>query len=181
MIAILPHGSKVALLSTEPIPNNECCIEEIAWGLSNIYRFGGMGVTVAQHSWFTSYVGLGSSYAKLMHDIHETAVTDLSTPVKEALNHLSGGKWLELESINATKFRRRYGLPAVLPSCVKEADLLAARVEITMFSPEVQRAYRSRDLEPLNHPEYQINHIWSPEESYKNFMARYNEVGGGIP
>lgn len=182
MIVTLSHGSRIALLSSHPIPLEDCKIEELAWNLANIYRFGGTSISVAQHSCLVSQIGEGSSYAKLMHDIHEAAVGDISTPVKQALDHLSGGKWSELELINAAKFRRRYGLPVHLPSCVKDADRLGAQIEVgSLFSPEVQRAYRSRGLEPVYHPVHQITHIWTPEESYRNFLDRYREVGGGIP
>jgi uncharacterized protein len=103
-------------------------IEEIAHALSNLCRFTGHVhnfYSVAQHSVLVSLqVPPAHAKAGLLHDAHEAYVNDISAPLKMLLPDYRG-----IEQSVEAALRRQFDVPALMPACVKTADLVALNTE----------------------------------------------------
>jgi hypothetical protein len=121
-------------------------IEDIAHHLSLINRFTGATsrpYSVAEHSLLCCEIAAraGASpvvqLAALMHDAHETYVTDLSSPAKIAVNgySMAGGgipAWNLFENEHARAVHKHFGLLTVFAShraFIREVDLQALATE----------------------------------------------------
>lgn len=118
-------GRYADLLDPQP---HHIDIGDIAHALANLCRFGGHTrefYSVAQHSVLASrIVPREHALTALLHDATEAYVGDMVLPLKDLL---PGYRLLE-----ASVWRRiaaHYGLPIVLPGCVKRADLVLLATE----------------------------------------------------
>lgn len=154
-------------------------IDEVAWCLSNMNRCGGhLGqYSVGQHSCLVCDM-LGGSFNGLGHDFHETIVTDVPTPLKNALNLLGNNIWRNLEYEIAKKVRLHWGMTNPMPPSVKAADAQAFRIEIaSLASNSAKSSYMSQGIEPLYGTQWHIHDVWSPDRTYDEIMDRFNKYG----
>lgn len=138
---IVATGSKIQIASGEywdfenpQISSSNIDIETIAHSLSNICRFTGhvrKFYSVAQHSVLCSLVNPSDNgFAKLMHDIADSKIGDVSSPLKRMLPD-----YQRIETNNEVVMLRRFDLPTIwisdstnaieipnLPPCVKQVD-----------------------------------------------------------
>lgn len=124
-------------------------IHDIAQGLSNICRFNGQCkkfYSVAQHSLLVSRI-VPEEFALLglMHDAAEAYVGDVTAPLKRLLPDY---KVIEARVHDA--IFARYELPAQLPACIKEADLIALATEQRDLMPPHDDEWASiKNVKPL--------------------------------
>lgn len=150
-------------------------LEDIAWGLSNICRFGGHTrrfYSVAQHSVLVSYnVPPHLRLVGLLHDAAEAYVGDVVGPLKQLLPDY---KRIELRVETAIATRFRFTLP--LAPEVKAADLRLLRTEQRDLTSGAGDVWKSCDAyEPLEHAIEPM----PPEFAYAWFLQRYNEIAAG--
>lgn len=150
----LSSGEKFWPLDPRP---GDIDIEDIAFALSNICRFGGHCefYSVAQHSVLVSRIveaetgDLSLAFHGLMHDAAEAYLGDLIRPIK----HWSGD-WAEaykkIEARLEKVIAQVFDLPYPMPDAVKRADDIAGATEARdlMGDPEWARV-QSLGLEPL--------------------------------
>lgn len=104
------------------------CLRDIAHSLAHLCRFTGHTkrfYSVAEHSlWVSQCVPDMHALSGLLHDATEAYLGDVSTPLKSLLPDY---KLMEqrLWHVIADK----YGVPRVLPDCVKQMDLCALVTE----------------------------------------------------
>lgn len=155
----------------DPKPD-EVFIEDIAHALAYTCRFGAhckIFYSVAEHSLLVSQV-VPAPYALcgLMHDATEAYVTDVPRPLKTFLSGykaIEQGVWRAI----ATKF----GLPLVLPVCVKGADdaVLLAEADLLM-SPFAAPWNIPGEPAPVTVTGY------SPAITKEKFLNRFYELTG---
>lgn len=108
-------------------------LNDIAWALSNIPRFGGHAFkwSVLQHSLLVSYLcPLPLKLAGLVHDAHEALVGDIQTPLKQLLPD-----YKVLEDKVQAALLRRLNVPLEDVKAVKPYDLRALYLETRMVLP----------------------------------------------
>lgn len=165
-----------AYFDLEDPVSSEFGIEDIAHALAHICRYTGhckAFYSVAQHSVLVSrVVPPEHAFAGLMHDAAEAFIGDVSTPLKMLLPDY---KRIE-ERIEAVIFAR-YRLPAKLPPCVKEADLILLRTEQRdLMRAEGQHLSDTEGCEPL--PE-RIEPL-GPVAAEHLFLTRFARLSGLI-
>lgn len=118
-------GRQFFLLSPTPAAIS---IEDIAWALSMICRWGGHTkkfYSVAQHSVHVSQL-LSPELALqgLLHDATEAYVGDVVRPLKVLLSDYDAIEGMVWEAVAA-----KFGVPVILDPAVKHADLVALATE----------------------------------------------------
>lgn len=107
---------------------------DISHHLSMICRFTGAVrrfYSVAEHSVHVSLVVPPEhAFTALLHDATEAYINDLSRPLKQ---HLSTYQAFEREIWRA--IAQRYDLPAIMPSCIKDADTAVLVAEMNKLMP----------------------------------------------
>ena len=147
-------------------------IEDIAHGLSNVCRFAGHTnsfYSVAQHSYLVSkIVPPEHALAGLLHDAHEFAIGDMTTPLKRLLPEFRA---LELRVKAAVL--ARFGLTLPLHPSIKEGDLKMLVTEQRDLLPPHDNTWElTKNLEPC--PE-RID-PWPPASAKMLFLQRFHEL-----
>jgi uncharacterized protein len=155
---------------------SEFGIAEIAHALSHLCRYNGHTGTfysVAQHSVYVSYlVPPEHALAGLLHDAAEAFIGDMVAPLKRLLPD-----YRALEKRVEAAVLERFGLPAVQPQCVKDADM-------------VMLATEQRDLLPAHDDEWEWERLGYRPMAIKvipvsagvartQFLARFQELTAG--
>lgn len=166
---MLASGSYFDLENPE---SSEFGIEDIAHALAHICRYTGHCHTfysVAQHSVLVSRaVPQGYAFHGLMHDAAEAFIGDVAKPLKVLLPDY---KVIE-DRIEAALFAR-FGLPAKLPQCVKDADRVLLRTEQRDLTRADGHQWSwTEGMEPLAE---RIEPM-PPAEAKRMFLARYAEL-----
>ena len=153
-------------------------IEDIAYALSNICRYGGHCkpyYSVAQHCVYVS-LEVPEEFAlhALLHDAHEAFVGDIPSPLKRLLPDFR-----KIEKIAEEVVLRKFNVHDSEEShrIVKEADLVALRTEREVLLPPgeegdawwwvVEEGIRvsTQKIEPI-----------PPKEAFEQFMYRFDEI-----
>lgn len=115
-------------------------LQDIAYGLSNIVRFGGQmkqAYTVAQHSILTAYLAPNDlKLEALLHDAAEAYLGDVIKPLK----HLLGAAYSDLETKMEAAIFESFGLDPERVKLVKPYDIQAVEIEngFRFDTPEYQ-------------------------------------------
>jgi uncharacterized protein len=159
---MLTHSGREHHLSGHEILANQVDIRDVAQSLAQINRFTGhchRPYSVAEHSLFVADLAKrdGKSaliqYACLMHDAHESATGDTSSPAKHAI----GLAWSNFEHRQADVFRRQFGLLTAFTTyrqLINHYDLVALATErrdLTSYD-----AKRNRPWEILDTPGHEV-------------------------
>lgn len=157
--------------------SNVITIEDIAYGLSNVCRFGGhvsRFYSVAQHSVLVSRLvesqceGLGLH--GLLHDAGEAYIGDVPKPLKVLLPD-----YQVIEERVDHAIRSWAGLPLKLPKVVKAADTVLLATEQRDLMPKHSDEWASLEgVAPLG---LKIR-PWRPRKAYRLFMDRWYELQG---
>ncbi|PKM30207.1 MAG: phosphohydrolase [Gammaproteobacteria bacterium HGW-Gammaproteobacteria-11] len=118
-------GKRIDLLRPDP---SMICAEDIAHSLSRLCRFNGHTAphySVAEHSLRVAAI-VPEQYQldALLHDATEAYVGDMTRPLKQLMpkyQDIEHGIWLAI--------CQRFNLNPVLPSCVREADMIMLATE----------------------------------------------------
>lgn len=157
-------------------------VEVIALALSKLCRFTGhtkQFYSVAQHSVFVSMLldegpnGRELALMGLLHDAAEAFVGDVAAPLKMLLP-----EYKVIEQRVELAICRAFGLPEVMPSAVKEADLVALATEqrdlIPMLPNDRVRWEWQEDVRVQPSPTRIVAR--PPEVAYNMFMHRWRAV-----
>lgn len=149
-------------------------IQDIAFALSNICRFGGhvQFYSVAEHCCHVSDASpVAHKFECLMHDATEAYMGDMVRPLKHQMPEFKTA-----EDALWKVIANRFNLPETLPPIIKEIDnraLLAERNHLMKEGPNTRKWYWDHiGLEPLPCRIY----CWSPQVAYREFMRRFTEL-----
>ena len=152
-----------------PLHPSPVCVEEIAHVLSNFCRYGGHCpdfYSVAQHSVLVSYlVSPELALEGLMHDAHEAYFGDWPKPIKNAVPGL-----VKVEREVESRVHKALGLRSSMDPAVKQADLLALRMEMQ---------YLWLNMRPDNLDDWAALKLVTnipPARARKLFLDRYKEL-----
>lgn len=151
------------------------CIDDVAHALSHICRFTGhtrQFYSVAQHSVAVSkvmdWLCPAEQMEGLLHDAAEAFIGDISRPLKQLLpDYRAIEKRVERAIFHA------FGIQYPLSDAVKMADLILLATERRDLMPEHEGEWAL-----LNGIETLPMRIvpWTPEQAYREFMARYDAL-----
>ncbi|KFD18376.1 hypothetical protein GTPT_2566 [Tatumella ptyseos ATCC 33301] len=162
-------GEHFNFISPRP---EQICIDDIACGLSNICRFTGQlneFYSVAQHSVLASHIVPPEfAFEALMHDAQEAYLGDVSSPLKGLLPD-----YRRIERIVEMVIRMNYGLPAVMSSVVKHADLTLLATERRDFDLDDGTPWPILEgIEPLA----SVISPLTPRQAMIQFLNRFYEL-----
>ncbi len=170
----LINGNFVDVLD---LKREQVTIEAIAHALGQLNRFGGhcpWPYSVATHSVLVSYLcelgDPGAAYEGLMHDVTEgLGCVDMPSPVKA---HLP--EYRKLEASVRARIAPWFGLELTEPTWVKEADMLALRLEQSLlqaqpFPTQLPEAVWRLALTFLDKP-------FTSEQATSMFLTRYAKI-----
>jgi len=182
-------GRRLDLLDPTPV---DIEIEDIAHGLAFVARWNGQTAgewpySVAEHSLLVEriFCRLGAAeprwqLAALLHDAPEYVIGDLISPVKAAV----GPEYGRLDARLAAAIHLRFGLPAEVPSRVKQrikkADKVSAWLEATQIAGFSEReADRFFGRPKPEHVEGLRIALRPPVEVRAAYAARHAELLAG--
>lgn len=152
--------------------NNIIDIDSIAHSLSNLCRFTGhtsQFYSVAQHSFHVAQlVPKEHKLAALLHDAAEAYIGDVSAPLKSMLP-----EYRRIEEQIRRAIYQRFNLPAELPECVIEADMIMLATERRDLMPEQDLNWPC--LDGILPRRSTIICRWRPGE-YGPFLAAFREL-----
>lgn len=162
-------GKHFNLINPQP---EQICINDIACGLSNICRFTGQlneFYSVAQHSVLASHIVPPEfAFEALMHDAQEAYLGDVSSPLKGLLPD-----YRRIERVVEMVIRMNYGLPVVMSSVVKHADLTLLATERRDFDMDDGTPWPILEgIEPLP----SVISPLSPRQAMVQFLSRFYEL-----
>lgn len=173
-------GATIALHSGEYFDfinpeHSEFGIEDIAWALAHVCRFGGQCnafYSVAQHSVLVSkMVPYEHALAGLLHDAAEFVMGDMVGPLKQLCPDYKA-----IETRVEAEILARFGIPFPLDPCVKHADLRALRTEQRDVTNSARDSWNGLDqYEPWPHRIVPR----SPAVARGMFLARYYAITEG--
>ena len=162
---------------------DDIVIDDIAHALSHQCRFSGHTArfySVAEHCVRVSEYIEKRGYDRtaqmwgLMHDASEAYLVDLPSPLK-ALDGL-GSAYRIAERNLMLVICERFGLPAVQPECVTEADLRLLATEARDLMPFVESTWAPQKLpRPLYGPILP----WAASTAKAAFLSRFARLRGG--
>lgn len=157
--------------------------EAIAHSLSNQCRYTGHCrhfYSVAEHSVLVSLLaeelGQGNPFEALMHDAHESVISDLASPWKPLIPAFK-----KAEIVCETALRNFYGLPAELSADVKRLDWLALFVEAYYLMPGKGEGWmdplglRPDALRLIQRGHWKLAGL-EPGQAKTAFLRRYSEL-----
>lgn len=171
-------GRKVDLLDPQP---ESIFLHDIAWSLSRLCRFGGHTNTdqiysVAQHSYHVSYeVPAEHALAGLMHDAHEAYLGDITRPVKDVIEQLTGGAFARFETKLQLAVFEAFGIAWPIPETVNEADLTLLATERKRVLNKSPHAW---DLALPEPKPIEITATIAPIYWQASFLKRFDQVKG---
>ncbi len=160
-------------------------IKDISHALSNVCRYSGhcdRRYSVAEHSLLVSYImedqALGDPFEGLMHDAHESYISDIASPWKAKLPDYKA-----LEADLELRMRRWAKLPDKITEGCKLADyaalLLEARVLIKSKAVDWKMPDQVKNLADKIKDDYHIM-CFDCESARREFMGRYNRYYKGV-
>ncbi|MGK0703705.1 HD family hydrolase [Yokenella regensburgei] len=157
------------------VTTSQIVTEDIAVALSNICRFAGHlpeFYSVAQHAVLCSQI-VPAEFAleALMHDAAEAYFQDIPAPLKRLLPD-----YQRIEEAMDIVIREKYGLPAVMSTPVKYADLIMLATERRDLDLDDGCVWPV--LEGID-PSYDFTIIpLKPGQAYGLFLNRFAELTG---
>lgn len=155
----------------DPHPD-EVCIEDIAYALSMICRFGGhcsRFYSVAEHSVHVVHnVSPENRLWGLLHDASEAYIGDMVRPLKRNLPDYQAAENRMMYAVQV-----HFSLPGLgIPDEVKRVDnaMLATEAGQLMRRPPNTWTLPEPPIDGLDLP------CWSPVEAHRNFMLAYYDI-----
>lgn len=149
-------------------------IRDIAHALSNLCRFTGHArpfYSVAEHSvWVSRLVPPEHALTALLHDAAEAYVGDVASPLKALMP-----EYRAIEAQVWDAVRLRFGLPAELPDCVKQADLHMLDVERRKLLGDEPASWELPAATPFAYFAGPF-HFYEPHRTKRLFLERYAEI-----
>lgn len=143
-------------------------IGDIAHALGNLCRFTGQSsefYSVAEHSYHLSrIVAPELALVGLLHDATEAYCADIARPLKMMLPD-----YREVEDQIWLAIAEKFGLPASMPSEIKDADMAMLKLEVTKVLPPEAAA----DLNLPGPASPSILHYWNPKYAKYAFLKQY--------
>lgn len=192
-ILTYPSGQEHFVSGAEVLAN-EIDIYDVAWALAQTNRFTGhakRAYSVAEHSLLVADLAAADGKSVLiqqlclMHDGHEFATGDVSSPVKIAI----GLGWAEFEARQADRFRRYFHLAvgfAAYRELVNHYDLIALateRKQVTCYDPHRHRPWPvidtpGADIPPASHVNLNsLDRLNRPWQGWRDlFLQRYFQL-----
>lgn len=157
----------------EPV-QADITILDIAHALSHICRFTGHTrafYSVAQHSYLASFqVPEEHALAALLHDAAEAYIGDVSAPLKRLLPDYKAIEQRVEEAVLT-----RFGLPSILPACVKVADLCMLAAEQRDLMAEHSDAWEWETIAGVRPQEAKITPV-GPCLARDLFLSRFDQL-----
>ncbi|MDQ2065206.1 HD family hydrolase [Xinfangfangia sp. CPCC 101601] len=136
-------GRRLDLLDPAPL---DIEVEDIAHGLAFVARWNGQtqgdwAYSVAEHSLLVEEIftrsnpGIAARWqlAALLHDAPEYVIGDMISPVKSAI----GGSYAALDERLTAAVHLRFGLPAILPTAIKQQIKAADRTSAWLEAVQI--------------------------------------------
>lgn len=167
----------------DPSPD-DVCLEDVAWALANICRFGGHCLrfySVAQHSvWVSHHVPQELALQGLMHDAHEAYTGDMIRPIKIQLRKVAGMVYDCMEELVQGAITMKLGGAIVTAEAAAQVKLADNRALATERRDLRKPSGFQWETDGLEDPE-RIVEFWDRTYAGVQFVKRYRELAGDGP